>query len=320
MTAQPDYTVDKSSQALVQSVYRRTLAPNSANALQPADIIAFLDEEMRTTIIPLILAAQEEFYVQNYDQSVVLGQHNYTIPKRAAFATWRDIVFVDPNGNEINMTNLAPEYLKVTYPAGGMPPLYTYGFIMQNDHIILWPPQGSLPTNYLLRMKVKRRPNNLTSVNDCGQITAIDMNTNIVTLANTPSSWTTATTFDIIPNSPQFTSLQDDQDITAISGNDLTFSSLPTGMVVGDWVCPSLMSCVPQVPYDMFSLLAQRGVIKVLEALGDTQNLQVAERRYQDMAVDFARTVSPRVEGTPKKLVSRNTPAWWGALSFPGPR
>lgn len=315
--AAPDYTTDQSALSLVKSVYRHALSPNAVNLLQPEDVIAFLDEELRSTVVPLILAAQEEYYVQNYDQAVQIGVYSYSIPPRAAFATWRDIVFVDPNGNEINMTNLPPEYLKVTYPAGGMPPLYTFGFVMQNDHILLWPPNGSLPTNYILRMKIKRRPNNLTSVDNCGQITAIDTNTNQVTLANAPADWTTSTTFDIIPNSPQFTSRGDDQTISAITGNILTFDSLPTGMIVGDWVCPARMSCVPQIPYDMFSLLVQRGVVRMLEALGDTQNLQIAERRYQDMAVDFARTVSPRVEGTPKKIVSRNTPAWWGALSYP---
>jgi hypothetical protein len=82
-------------------------------------------------------------------------------------------------------------------------------------------------------------------------------------------------------------------------------------MVAGDWVCPAGMSCIPQIPFDMFPLLTQRGVIKMCEALGDTQSLQVAERRYQDMAADFARTVSPRIQGTPKKLVNRSASFGW---------
>lgn len=335
-TAQPDYTTDATDRGLVDSVYRGCLSPQAQNALQPADIIAFLDQEMRTTIIPLVLAAQEEFWVTNYDQPVVQNVYNYTIPARAAFATWRDVVFVDQQGMEINMSMLSPEYLKLTYPAGGNPPLYTFGFILQNDQIILYPNTSGTPTQYRLRMKIKRRPNNLTETTNCGQITAINTGTNVVTLANVPSTWTTSDTFDIIPNSPQFTSRRDDQTINLISGNNLTFSSpgtdpftgqpypaLPTNpqtgavtLQVGDWVCPSQMSCVPQVPYDMFSLLVQRGIIRTLEALGDTQNLTVAERRYQDMAVDFARTVSPRIDGTPKKIVNRNT-GWFGYQGFP---
>jgi hypothetical protein len=301
------------------------------------DIIAFLDQEMRTTIIPLVLAAQEEFWVTNYDQPVKANVFHYTIPPRAAFATWRDVVFVDQQNNEINMSMLSPEYLKLTYPAGGNPPLYVFGFILQNDQIILYPFTSTTPVQYRLRMKVKRRPNNLTETSNCGQIIAINTVTNVVTLSNVDPTWATTTTFDIIPNSPQFTSRRDDQTISLISANNLTFSSpgidaftgqpippLPTNsetgaitLAVGDWVCPSMMSCVPQVPYDMFPLLVQRAIIRTLEALGDTQNLTVAERRYADMAVDFARTVSPRIDGAPKKIVNRNTPPYWGSYGFP---
>lgn len=312
MTTTSDYTVDQTSNSLVSSIYRRTLAPNSQNALLPADLIILLDEEMRSTIIPLVLAAQEEYFVQNYDQAVVLGTYNYTIPTRAAFATWRDIVFVDQNGNEINMTNLAPEYLKITYPVGNMPPLYTFGFVLQNDHITLWPTTLNTPTQYTLRMKIKRRPNTLTSYSNCGQVQTINTGTKEVTLTSAgDGSWTTATTFDVIPNTPQFTSRGDDLTISNITSNVLTFNTLPTGLVAGDWVCPATLSPIPQVPFDMFPLLAQRGVIKYLESLGDSQNLQIAERRYQDMAVDFARTVSPRIQGTPKKIVNRTASFGW---------
>lgn len=314
MTATIDYTVDSTDKSLVKSVLIRMLMPLSDNTLTELKIIELLDEEMRSTVLPLVLAAKEEFYVQNYDQTLVNGTYNYVIPQRASFATWRDVVLVDPMGNEINMVELAPEYVKITYPVGNLPPMYTFGFIMNNDRITLWPPNMTIPTQYTLRMKVKRRPNHLTSVANCGQITAINTGTKVVNLTvNGDGTWTTATTFDVIPNAPQFTSRGDDQTITAIdnTANTITFTTLPTGLTVGDWVCPATLSCVPQIPYDMFPLLAQRGVIVCLQALGDNQNLQVAERKYQDMAADFARTVSPRIEGARKALVNRTANFGW---------
>lgn len=314
MVASIDYTVDQTSLSIVKSVEVHPLMPLSDNTLTETQIIEFLDEDMRSTIVPLVLAAQEEWYVQNYDQSLVANTYTYTIPARAAFATWRDVVFVDALGNEINMTELAPEYVKITYPVGNLPPMYTFGFILRNDSIVIWPQNMTLPTQYTLRMKIKRRPNHLTSYANCGQITAINTNTKVVSLSvNGDGTWTTSTTFDVIPNAPQFTSRGDDQTITAIDNtlNTITMSALPTGISVGDWVCPAGMSCVPQIPYDMFPLLIQRGVIRCLESLGDNQNLQVAERRYQDMAADFARTVSPRIQGARKALVNRTANFGW---------
>lgn len=325
MVATPDYTVDgtgtqgSTARSLVASAYRRTLAPNSAGAIQSGDVITFMDEEMRSTIAPLVLAAQEEFWVQNIDQTLVQGTYSYTIPQRAAFATWRDVVLVDALGNEIAMTELSPEYTKLTFPSGASAALSAFGFILQNDKVILWPPNGGVPTQYQLRMKIKRRPNSLTSVDDCGQVTLINTSTGDVTLSTTDTTWTTATTFDVIPNAPQFTSRVDDAAITAINTttNILRFSTTNAAlMAVGDWVCPAQMSPIPQIPFDMFPLLAQRGAIKILEALGDTQNLQVAERRYQDMSADFARTVSPRIDGTRKAIVNRNNSGYFGGY-FP---
>lgn len=311
MTTALDYTVDKTDLSIVDSVQQHSLMPFSANTITPAKIIEFLDEDMRSTLLPLIMAAQEEFYVQNYDQSLVLGTYSYTIPRRASFATWRDVVLVDSMGNEINMTNLPTEYVKITYPVGNLPPMYTFGFVLQNDKIILWPPNQTIPTQYTLRMKIKRRPNHLTSYENCAQVTSVNAGSSQATLdSNGDGTWTTSTTFDVIPNYPQFTSLGDDLTISAINqatptATVVTFDDYPTGLAVGDWVCPATLSCVPQIPYDIFPLLIQRGVIRCLESLGDNQNLQIAERRYQDMAADFARTVSPRIQGTSKKLVSR---------------
>ncbi len=314
MTTALDYTVNQTDNSIVDSVQTHILMPLSGNTLDEARIIEFLDEEMRSTIMPLISAAQEEFYVQNYDQTPVAGTYSYTIPPRASFATWRDVVWVDSSGNEINMTNLPPEYVKITYPVGNLPPLYTYGFVLSNDKINIWPPNATIPTQYILRMKIKRRPNHLTGYLNCGQVTQINTGTGVISLSvNGDGTWTTATTFDVIPNSPQFTSRADDKAVTNVDNtlNTVTVSTIPTGLVVGDWFCPATLSCIPQIPYDLFPLLSQRGVIRCLEALGDLQNLQVAERKYQDMAADFARTVSPRILGTSKKIVNRTTNFGW---------
>lgn len=322
MTSAIDYTVDGSDLGLVSSVQTGILFPLTSNTVDSDRIIEFLDEDMRTTVEPLVLAAKEEFYVYNYDQSLVSGTYNYTIHPRAAFATWRDIVLVDSGGNEIAMTELPPEYVKISYPIGNLPPMFTFGFIMNNDRITLWPPNSTVPTQYTLRMKIKRRPNHLTSVDNCAQVTAVNTGTKVVTLdGNGDTTWTTSTLFDVIPNSPQFTSRGDDQAITAINqatptATLLTFSSLPTGVTIGDWVCPATLSPIPQIPYDMFPLLAQRGRIRCLEAVGNDQALQVAERRYQDMAVDFARTVSPRIAGTRKALVNRTLNFGWASRSI----
>lgn len=270
---------------------------------------------MRSTIIPVVNSVREEYWVKLYDQAVVSGQAAYTIPQRSAGAILRDVVFVDPSGNEIDLQRLAPEHIKATFPFGYQLPLYTFGYYLQNDQFMPYPQQAQNATQYTLRMKALRRPNNLTLSTNCGQVTGI--NGLVVSLSYIDPSWTSSTLFDVIQNFPQFTSISDGQTITNVGASSLTFSTIPAGLAVGMWVCPTLMSCIPQLPYECFPLLVQRGIIRVAESLGDQTGSQIAEKRYEEMRKDFTNLIEPRVQGGTKKIVNRNSPYGWGNVGAP---
>jgi len=314
MATAPDYTIDDA----VTSVQTKYLIPNSQVLFVNTDIIRFLDESLRDVIIPLINSVREEFWVKAYDTTIVSATKSYSIPSRAAGAILRDVVFVDNSGNEIDMQRLSPVQIKSTFPFGFQLPLYTFGYYPQDDQMVLYPSQAQNATQYTLRMKALRRPNNLVLKANCGQITVI--NGSIITLnVLGDGTWTTATTFDIIPNSPQFVSRADAVTITAINSVALTITltAVPTGLSVGDWVCPSLLSCVPQIPYEAFSLLEQSAILRIAEALGDQSSVAIAQKRFDQLRKDFISLCSPRIQGGTKKIVNRNSPASWGVVGTP---
>lgn len=314
MTAAPDYLVD----GLVTSLKNKYLTPQSQNTFDDDDIVSLLDEEMRACIVPLVSSVYEEYWVENYDQAVT-GAASYTVPQRTAAAVLRDIVFVDTQGNEIDMQQLSPVQIKSTFPFGFQLPLYTFGYYLQNDKVFLYPQQAQNATQYTLRMKFIRRPNNLTLSSNCGQVQSFSSITNIVTLGSLDSTWTTSTTFDIIQNFPQFSAIDEDVAITNIntSTNQITLSSIPSGLAVGMWFCPTLMSCIPQIPYEAFSALVWRGVLTLAESLGDSQGAQLGEKRFQDAKISLLQLMTPRVQGGTKKVVNRNSPYNWGTMGTP---
>lgn len=310
MVAAPSYTVD----GLVASVRNKYITPASQNLFQDADIVGLLDEEMRETIVPLILSAREDFWTLNYDQAIS-GAAAYTIPPRACGGILRDVVFVDTQGNEIEMTRLSPAQIKSTFPFGYQLPLYTFGFYLKHDQLLPYPQQAINATAYTLRMKIFRRPNNLTLSANCGQITNIVGN--VITLSSFDTTWTTSTKFDIIqPTPPMFTSLQDDSVITALSSanSTITLQTVPAALAVGMWVCPQYMTCVPQIIYDAFPLLVRRGVCALASSLGDSQGAERAEKDYERTIPKFLGVIQPRVQGTAKKVVNRNSPYSWGTM------
>lgn len=313
MTAAPSYTVD----TMVDDLKTEYITPTSQNLFQDDDIIGLLDKAMRSKIIPLINSVREEYWVNIFDQPVVASTASYTIPQRSSGAMLRDVVFVDPQGNEIDLQRLSPVQIKSTFPFGYQLPLYTFGYYLQDDQVFLYPQQASSATAYTLRMKFLRRPNNLTSVTNCGLILSVAAN--VITVDNIDSTWTTATTFDIIENFPQFNSIVDGQDITAINTltNEITLSSVPDGLAAGMYLCPTLMSCIPQIPYETYDLLIAAGAARVARSLGDSQGLQLAEKNWEELSKDFVKLVDPRVQGGRKIISNRNSGWGWGQIGSP---
>jgi len=153
-----------------------------------------------------------------------------------------------------------------------------------------------------------RRPNNLTSVTNCAQITGVSGN--VLTVDNIDSTWTTATTFDIIQNFPQFNSIDDDATITTINTGtmEITLTDAPDGIEEGMYLCPALMSCIPQIPYESYDLLITAAAARLARGLGDSQGTQMADKNYEEAKRDFITLIEPRVQSASKKIVNRNNP------------
>ena len=96
--------------------------------------------------------------------------------------------------------------------------------------------------------------------------------------------------------------------------NQITLSTVPTGLSTGMYLCPTLMSCIPQIPYEAYDVLIAAGAARVARALGDSQGLQLAEKNYDESSKDLIKLIEPRVQSSSKKVVNRNNPASWGIM------
>lgn len=291
--------IDFTSTALIKTVKDDALLPNSQITYSDQDIVDILTREMLSDIVPMLMAVREEYLVFPVDQAIDVNVSSYMIPTRAVGEKLRDLVLVDANNFEISVPRLEPDYVKGLY----VPLTIFTGFIFQNDQIIFYPNATSLGP-YTLRMKIFRRPNNIVLTSSSAQITAINTTTKEVTFSTVPSTWDVDTIFDVVQGIPPFRAWGEDQTITAITATSVIFSSLPTGMAIGDWVSEAGFSPIAQLPYEVFPLLCQRGVVKILEGLGDANGVKVAADVYKDMVDKFKVMVTPRSDGAPKKLVS----------------
>tara|TARA_R100000329_G_scaffold66561_1_gene58609 strand:+ start:2087 stop:3010 length:924 start_codon:yes stop_codon:yes gene_type:complete len=294
--------IDYTTTALIDSVKRRIAIPTSQALYTNLDFCKLATDELQSVLVPMMLAEQEDYFLHFDDQSIDGTTTDFNLPDRAIGRKIRDAGFYKSGSNEfVQRPRLEVE--DYGDRAGNLVSSLS-GYFFQGDQIIFNP----APTNVndQLRIYYYRRPNNLVRETDCGKITNINTSTKVVTLNNASTGWTTSTKFDCIKGSGGFRSIQDSFTVTNIAGFDLTFSSLPTGIAVGDWVCPEGQSPIAQIPYEGHHLLAQLTAIKVLEGLGDAKGMGMAQEKYEFLLKNFIKTLTDRVDGSPKKVVNRS--------------
>jgi len=309
--------IDYTTTGLLSSIKRRISLPDAQNLYTSDDLIAFMGDELSSTVIPLIHSVQQEYWVMRQDIPLVQNQLNYTIPIRGVTNGLRLLTLVDTNGNEIAFQLLRPEYTASTY--NWLSPYTTstlYGFSIEDDHIVMFPKQFVANPVMSLRFRIERQPSQLCSVAEAGLITNVAGN--VVTVDNIPATWTTSTTFDIIKGTPAFVSKGDDLTITNINNtlNQITFSALPSTVVVGDWVSVANTSPIPQIPYQLFPYLAQCVAVKCLEGLADMEPHQAASQKLAQMKEDILKMLQPRDMGNVQTIVNRgglfDSGQFWG--------
>jgi hypothetical protein len=300
MSSGIDFTVT----ALISGAKRHAMAPSSQSLFQDPDFVEILNHDMVSEVVPLIKSVNEEYFVVTKDVLLVAGVSEYDIPTRALGGSLRDFVLVDDAGRELEIGRLEPEMVKYS---GAYTSQRVSGAYLQSGKVIFFPAlTNTLPQKYI-RFKYERRPNDLCLTDNAGYITAIDKAGLKITLSHVPTAWTANTTLDVIVPMPHFPSIVDDVVITSIVGLDVHISAWTDGLTIGQWVSESCTSPIPQVPYEAHKLLEILGGQRICLTMKDGDLRAVLAADYKRASEMFLKTITPRVAGSPKKVINRNS-------------
>ena len=292
--------------SLLSAVRRRGSIPtttNSSNVNSTASLLELATEEFHNTLLPLIMSTREEWYVFADTQAITANKSNYRINSRAAGLVSRDLLLKKDSTQE----SLGPVQREfITDTSTGSP----QGYYLEHNDVVLYPTPNT--TTGTLVMPIYLRPSTLVATTACAVITAIDTGAGTVTVASIPSAWTTSDEFDFVNKKSPYEPHAIDQTSTLISGTTMTFSSLPSDLVVGDYVTLADETCLPQLPREFQSVLAQLVVVRALEALGDREGSKQAYANYQSLQESALKLITPRVHGERKVVIQRN----WGRTRF----
>lgn len=288
---------------LLASIKKRGGVPTSQATFENEDFLRFANEELQMGVVPFLMAIREEYFVTSSDVALVSGQTSYNIPTRAIGGKLRDLVFVNTGNQIVSLSKIQVDQIPSMGPnINSGNPNYFY---FQGNYVYVLPMPNS--GGGTIRMYYFLRPNDMVETSACGTIAGMDTTLHTVTLNAVPSTMVIGTICDFVQALPPFQTLAQDSAITNVSSTTLTFSSLPTGLAIGDFLCLAKESPVPQIPVELHPLLAQRVVVKCLESLGDREGMNFAQAKLDKMEIELRGLMANRVEGEAQKIVNPNS-------------
>jgi hypothetical protein len=302
------------SKALIRTIKRRAFIPNSQETFTNEDFLEMATEEVNLGLMDQIIVARGDYLVQSKDVPLESGIYRYLIPDRAVGNKLRDAAVVDDKGNVIyELSQISLEELSEF--DGPYTTQNSNTFYIQNNELVL----SSQPQiqGYFLRMFFYIRPNKLV-INDRATIvsTITDNGSTVdIGFANTPKHFSSSLLYDIVGvKSPNKIKLYDLVPVSVnLNTGTITFnkSSLldyngNLAVELGDYISQAEETIVPNIPTELHPIIAQRVAIACLEAMGDEQNKQSAERKLMSMEKAALRMITNRVEGSPKKIKQRH--------------
>jgi hypothetical protein len=290
------YTTD----TFVSDVRTAAMLPTASSAtFNDTDILRLADREMQSKMVPVVMSVQEAYW--DFDATAALLQNDgawsvgYRIPARAIGGKLREVSLLDAQGNEHQVSRLNSADVTARVP----------GFMVKGNLVYFFNPWGNW-NDLTVQMTYSMRPGRLVLPENAAEIASINSATEISVNA-TPATFTGSAYYDIIRGLPGF-ECQDVERAAAVVADTMTFTELPNGIEIGDFVALAGESPVLQIPVELHPLLVQRTVVKVLEAIGDREGMGAAQAKAQELEADARTVLSPRVDGEPKRVTNRNSP------------
>ena len=272
---------------LISSIERRGFVPANQSTFTVVEMLAIASEEVRSHVFPAILTAREEYFVYSQDFAITSGQELYEIPPRAFGGVLREVKIIR-NAQVIDIPRIEPEDVPDTNQGQ---PNYFY---LRNDNVVLYPKPSS--TTDTLRMYFYLSPGEYVEATKTAIISAIDTTTKVVTVTSIPSDWITGNIYDFIKKDGGHEYRDFDKTSVLVSGADITFSDLPSTLVVGDYVSIAGESSLVQGPASFRPSISQYATAAILD-YAEQPGADKAYAKASGILETAVSNVSPRVRG-----------------------
>jgi len=296
------YTADE----LIDLVRRRAAVPDVESAGSAgADILAYLNEELYSKIMPHLMRAREDYFVQAERVPLVSNQSAYRLPKRAAGQKLRSLVYTSSDGARSTVDFISRREAELFSADTSDIPM---AFFIEGNHVVLRPDLSSA-NGAFLEMSYFFRPGELALIANGRRITAVNLGTKTVTVASLVSGWIAGSLLDIHSENSGSEIHAWDLTVASTTATTVTFNEAINGSVygtrpveVGDYLVSQEQAVIPALPRELHVALAQAAVCRLAEAGGDIESLRAHGSELTRELRDAMELITPRVDSKPKKI------------------
>ena len=326
--------------SLIESASRRGNIPDAQMTYLTPDFLSMIQEELMAYALPVLHARRDDYYLEELmfdlatpDTYIGAGPPSqirhpaWRLPDYAMANTVRDVQGVSPGGTFYNLGRVSMDDVPNMIAQGW----YFYGnYLVYQCNTV-----SSTAPPIAIRCVVHSKPNDLITTDEDNVNLLLPREISVINSLDPDASPPTYAVIFRGRYSAFYTGGQWRVDIISgqtgavLARNAILYVMNPgdsegvikfttplnptpavTGDTVaqfklGDWV--SLVNTTPIIPLpsEMHALLAQRVVVKFLEAQGDSAQLEQSRQSLQEMALQIPLLIQPRAEGKPKKLAPR---------------
>lgn len=310
---------------LLAAVKRRCGWPRGVDKapLTDAEILSIADEELVADARPMVVSVRGDYDLVYKDYTPVVGQARYRLPARM-YDGPRDIVWVDTDGREYQMTSIDLEDVPRVSRIGNAPSARECQFYLEGDYLRLHPAPASVTGT--IRVKYVLHPSKIVKTTSTsvapitGATYAAVLGTYYCSLAFTAGQLNPDDSLcDVVGGGNSHAVLVPDQYMTSASGNNVTFpATTDPQLAAGDYLCTPGYTPIVPLPDAALSYFVYRVAALCLDAADDAEGFSRMIQHAQKACAEALKTLKPRNQAEPKTLICRNSPlrVGWSASRY----
>jgi hypothetical protein len=278
----------------------------NAAFVDPDDLIAFANEEMKKRVIPFLMKFRQDYFLTEFPLiPLVNNQYRYSIPERAIGDALKEVFYVPDSSQPRQRQPLVKSDVhdSATMNATSTTP---FSFHMESNYLVLDNTPLNPPTGSALSMLAFMRPSELISTSSCAKITAISVGATQTTLTvdtNLTASLSAGSLVDVISGKLPARFRGFDCAIQSISSTQIVLKTLDIDnealsviAQVNDYVCPAGYTNIPMIPDELCPILSELICARVNKAQGAIQNYQASMAEVKEGLENIGMLIKNRIE------------------------